>query len=192
VLQNGGNSPESLILQKAGSSYADDIINDASLRSHTSHKSHASHSSGVSGRARTKTAPAKTPADKARASENVATSYTAYLTNSDVEKVTGLQGVQEKTEAFFLYFYDNSSKQILQVKFSPKEYFDYFKGDSNFRPLKGVGESAIVGMLNLPNQLLFIKGQNCITLTTFLREGTNLFLSVDQLASLAQIIASRL
>lgn len=191
VLQNGGNSPERLVLQQANSSYADEIINDASHRSHSSHRSHASHSShssGTTGRVVSRPATTKTTSET---SENT-NPYVRYLTIAEVEMISGLKGIQQTLEPTILHFLQSDGKEILRVKFSGKEDINTYRSDSKYSPISGLGEVALVGTLQLPMELMFAKGKYCVEILTFPKEGLNLFLSLDQLKTVANYISSRL
>jgi hypothetical protein len=189
MLHSSGNSPEALVLQQTNSPFSDELVSNISDRSHTSHRSHASHRSGTTGRVSSKTAAAKPTASKATGTPAY---IAAYLTAADVEKVTSYAGVQQKNEGAFIYFLSRDNKNMLQVKFSPLEYFDNFVGDISYKTFRGLGDSALISATSPQTQMIFKKGENCVTLTTFSKDGTNLFLSVDQLASIGQIIASRI
>jgi hypothetical protein len=183
IQKNNANAPETLILEQSDTSYSDDFASHTSHRSHSSHQSHASHRSGATGATVSKPATTK-PAPE--------TPYAKYITVADVERITGLRGIQQNLEPFILHFLRSDGKEILKIKFSQRAYFNYFKDDNKYGPVKGVGEAALIGTPQLPIQILFIKGENCVELTTFPEEGLKLFLSVDQLTSIAQLIASRL
>ena len=188
IQKNNSNAPESLILAQPGTPYDDGFASHTSHRSHSSHRSHASHSSGTTGTVRStppkKTTPATTSA--------YANPYAQYLTVADVETITGLSGVQQNLEPSALHFLRSDSKEILQVKFWTKEDFSNFKNDNKFSPISGIGGAALVGTLQLPIELIFIKGKHCVEISTFPEEGLRLFLSLDQLKTVANYISSRL
>jgi len=188
IQKNDANAPETLILEQSNTSYPDDFASHTSHRSHSSHGSHASHRSGTTGTVRS------TPTKKAT-SETTSEStnpYAKYLTVADVERITGLSSIQQNLEPYVLHFLRSDGQEILKVGFRGKGYIDYFKDDDKYSPVKGIGSKALVGTPQLPIQLLFVKGEYCVELTTFPEVGLKLFLSVDQLTSIAQLIASRL
>jgi hypothetical protein len=187
--KSNGNAPETLILEQSNTSYTDDFASHTSHRSHSSHRSHASHRSGATGAtvskpATTKPAPSTPPA--------YVNPYAKYLTVADVERITGLRGIQQNLEPSILHFLRSDGKEILQVKFSAKEYFDNFKNDNKYSPISGIGDAALIGTLQLPIQLVLMRGQYCVEITTFPEEGLKLFLSLDQLKTVANYISSRL
>jgi len=188
VLKNGGNAPEKLVLQQANSPYADEIINDASHRSHSSHRSHASHRSGTTGRVVSRPETTKTTSE----TSDYTNAYAQYLTAADVEMISGLKGIQRTLEPTILHFLQSNGKEILRVKFSGKEDINTYKSDSKYSPISGLGEVALVGTLQLPMELMFAKGKYCVEILTFPKEGLNLFLSLDQLKTVANYILSRL
>jgi len=188
IQKNDSNAPESLILEQSDTSYSDEFASHTSHRSHSSHRSHASHSSGTTGRVRSAPAKKTTPTET-----SVYTSpYAKYLTVADVERITGISGIQQNLEPFILHFLRSDGKEILQVKFSAKEYFNNFKNDNKYSPISGIGEAALFGTPQLPIVLIFTKGIHCVEISTFPEEGLKLFLSLDQLKTVANYILSRL
>jgi len=181
-------NPESLVLEPPDSLNGDDYPSHTSHRSHSSHRSHASHRSGTTGTVRTaperKTGQTTTPI--------YVTSFAQYLTIADVEKVTGFSGIEQKLEPSVLHFFRNDGREVLQVRFWNKEYFSTFANDNKYSPLSGIGEKALLGTPQLPIVLIFAKGRHCVEISTFPEEGLKLFLSLDQLKTIANYIASRL
>ncbi len=191
IQKNDSNAPETLILEQSDTSYNDEFASHPSHRSHrshSSHRSHASHRSGTSGVVRTAPKKKTTPP----ATSEYTNPYAKYLTVDDVERITGLSGIQRKLEPSILHFLRSDEKEILQVKFSAKEYFNNFREDDKYGPISGIGDAALIGTPQLPIQLLFIRGQYCIEITTFPEEGLKLFLSLDQMKIAANCISSRL
>jgi len=188
IQKNNSNAPESLILEQPDTPYDDGFASHTSHRSHSSHRSHASHSSGTTGTVRSTPAKKTTPA-----TTSVYTNpYAKYLTVADVERITGFSGIQQNLEPSALHFLRSDGKEILQVKFWVKEYFSNFKNDNKYSPISGIGDAALIGTLQLPIQLVFMRGQYCVEITTFPEEGLKLFLSLDQLKTVANYISSRL
>jgi len=188
IQKDDSGAGESLILEQSSASYADEFASHTSHRSHSSHRSHASHRSGTTGTVRTAPAKKTTPATTAA----YANPYAQSLTVADVEKITGISGIRCEMEPLTLHFYLEDGREILRVQFRGKIYFDYQKAESKYSPISGVGEAALVGTLQLPIQLLFVKGKDCIDITTFPEEGLKLFLSLDQLKAVASYILSRM
>jgi len=188
IQKHDAGTPETLILAQPDSSYSDEIISHTSHRSHSSHRSHASHSSGVSGRVVSK--PITTKA--APGTTVYANPYVRHLTVAEVEMISGLNGIQQTLEPTVLHFLQNDGKEILRVKFSGKEYFNSCKSDPKYSPISGLGEAALVGTLQLPMQLLFVKGKHCVEILTFPKEGLNMYLTLDQMRIAANYISSRL
>jgi hypothetical protein len=186
IQNNNSNAPESLILERSDIPYGE-YSSHTSHRSHSSHRSHASHSSGTTGTVRTAPARTTTPAK----STVLANPYAQYLAVADVERITGLSGLQQRLELSILHFFRIDGKEILQVKFWPKAYFINCKNDSKYNPITGIGEAALVGTIQLPIVLIFTKGQYCIEISTFPEEGLKLFLSLEQLKTVANYISSR-
>lgn len=188
IQKNNANAPESLILKQSNSSYGNEYASHTSHRSHSSHRSHASHRSGTTGTVRSapakKTAPATTSV--------YANPYAQYLTVADVETITSFSGIQQNLEPSILHFLRDDGKEILQVKFWTKEYFSNFKNDNKYSPISGIGEAALVGTPQLPIELVFTKGKHCVEISTFPEEGLTLFVSLDQLKTVANYISSRL
>ena len=188
IQKNSSNAPESLILEQPDTPYDDAFVSHTSHRSHSSHGSHASHRSGTTGTVRTAPVKKTTPATTAV----YANPYVQYLTVADVERITGLSGVQQNVEPAVLHFLRSDGKGILQVKFWAKTYFDNFKNNSKCSPITGIGEAALVSTSQLPSELIFILGTHCVEISTFPMEGLRLFLSLDQLKIVATYISSRL
>lgn len=188
IQKTDAGTPETLILAQPDIPYNDGLTSHTSHRSHSSHRSHASHSSGVSGRVISK--PATT---KAAPGTSVYTNpYVRYLTVTDVEMISGVTGIQQTLESAILHFLQNDGKEILRVKFSGKEYFNTRKSDPKYSPISGFGEAALVGTLQLPMQLLFVKGKHCVEILTFPKEGLDMYLTLDQMKIVANYISSRL
>jgi hypothetical protein len=188
IQKNNSNAPESLILEQPDTPYDDGFASHTSHRSHSSHRSHASHSSGTSGAVRSAPAKKTTPT-----TTSVSTNpYVQYLTVAEVEMISGLKGIQQTLEPTILHFLQDDGKEILRVKFSGKDQFNNFKSDAKYSPISGIGEVALVGTLQLPIQLLFVKGNNCVEIMTFPKEGLNLYLTLDQMKVAANYISSRL
>lgn len=188
IQKNSSNAPESLILEQPDTPYEDAFASHTSHRSHSSHRSHASHSSGTTGTVRTAPVKKTTPATPSV----YANPYAKYLTATDVEKITGLGGIQQNLEPSILHFLRGDEKEILQVKFWTKAYFSNFKNDSKYSPITGIGEASLVGTSELPIVLIFTKGKHCVEISTFPEEGLKLFLSLDQLKTVAKHISSQL
>jgi hypothetical protein len=189
ALENGAIAPESLILQQTSASPGEDFAIDASHRSHASHKSHASHSSGTSGRVGSSRSTTTKDTSKSAVSSNP---FVQYLTIAEVGMISGLKDIQQTLEPTVIHFILSDGKEILRIKFSGKENINTYKSDSKYSPVSGLGEAALVGTLQLPMQLLFAKGKYCVEIMTFLKEGLNLYLSLDQMKIAANYISSRL
>ena len=188
IQKHDSNAPESLILEQPNIPYDDALVSHTSHRSHSSHRSHASHSSGTTGAVRS-TPTKKTTAAKTSVSLNP---YTQYLTAADVEAITGLSGIQQSIEPTGLNFLQSEGKEVLRVRFSGKQNINTYKSDPKYSPISGLGEAAVVGTLQLPMQLLFVKGKYCVEILTFPKEGLNMYLTLDQMKIAANFISSRL
>jgi hypothetical protein len=125
-----------------------------------------------------------------------------YLTAADVEKVTGMKGVRLVPRGSAagaggdLNFADDAGELLLMVQFADAKNFAGFKNKYGKGAVSGVGDQAIQGgsMPGMPDNLLaFTKGTHCVVLTAF-GDFVNkkVYLTIEQLASLGKVIASRL
>jgi hypothetical protein len=124
-----------------------------------------------------------------------------YLTAPDIEKVTGMKGVKLTPRGSVagaggdLNFADASGELLLMVQFTDAKSFGSFQNRYSKGAVSGVGDQAVQGaaMPGMPDNLLaFTKGTRCVVLTAF---GDfvkkKVYLTVDQLAALGKLIASR-
>jgi len=190
IQKNSSNAPETLILAQSDTSHGDEYASHTSHRSHSSHRSHASHRSGTSGGVVSKPATQKTKATTGLPAA-LANTYAAFLPASDVEAITGLVGIQQTLDQATVHYLLIDGKEILQVKFLNKNYFIKSKNDGRYSPITGIQDDALLGTPQLPVQLLVLRGKYCIEITTFPKEGLELFLSVDQLKTIARYITTR-
>jgi hypothetical protein len=128
--------------------------------------------------------------------------YEKYLTAADVEKITGIKGVNliprgsVAGAAGDLNFSDASGELILMVQFTDAKNYESFKNKYPKGAVSGVGNQAVQGALmpGMPDNLLvFTKGAHCIALTAFgdfIKK--KVYLTTDQLIALGKLIASRL
>ncbi len=127
--------------------------------------------------------------------------YDKYLSAADVEKASG-KGVRLIPRGSAagaggdLNFADDSGEPILMVQFADAKNFAGVKAKYGKGAVPGVGDQAIEGgsMPGMPDNLVaFTKGTHCVVLTAFGDfVGKKLYLTIDQLTSLAKVIASRL
>ncbi len=127
--------------------------------------------------------------------------YDKYLTAADVERATGRKGVRQVPRgsaagaAGDVNFADDSGELILMVQFADGKNFAGLKAKYAKGAVGGLGDQAIEGasMPDMPDNLVaFTKGTRCVVLTAF-GDFVNkkVYLSTDQLTSLARVIASR-
>lgn len=128
--------------------------------------------------------------------------YEKYLTAADVEKVTGIKGVNLIPRGSVagaggdLNFADASGELILMVQFTDAKNYESFKNKYPKGAVSGVGNQAVQGALmpGMPDNLLvFIKGAHCVALTAFgdfIKK--KVYLTTDQLIALGKLMASRL
>jgi hypothetical protein len=193
VVRNGENKAQHLILQQANPSSIDSIANGVSFVSHTSHSSHSSHSSHASHASHSSgTSGAASTSARANSNSSYNNPFAQHLTVAEVQTISGIYGLQLNLEPMTLHFVQSSGKEILKVKFFDRSYFYNYKSDPRFSPVNGIGEGAIVGTLQLPMQLLFIKGKYCVEITTFPSEGLAMFLTFNQMKMAADHIVPRL
>jgi hypothetical protein len=128
--------------------------------------------------------------------------YEKYLTGADVEKISGLKGVTLVPRGSAagaggdLNFTDGSGELVLMVQFADAKNFAGFKTKYAKGAVSGIGDQAIQGgsMPGMADNLLaFTKGAHCVVLTAF-GDFVNkkVYLTMDQLTSLAKLITSRL
>lgn len=125
--------------------------------------------------------------------------YAKYLTVADIERVTGLKGVNlvPKTPDSDddLTFASQDGKVILAASFLPASAFAGAKSskDGMKSPLSGVGDEAFVGPTRGPLYILvFRKAAYTVILNTELEGATHARIPIDKLTEIAKIVAARL
>jgi hypothetical protein len=126
--------------------------------------------------------------------------YAKFLTVADIEKVTGLQGVNSMPKSQDadgdLNFSRQDGKLLLSATFLPANaYVGYKSSKEGFKStVPGVGEEAFIGPAgNSPSYILvFRKGEYAVLLNTELEKGTTTRLPIEHLIALGKIIASRM
>lgn len=193
--------PESLILQPAGPHDNAEVVSNNSHRSHSSHKSHSSGTSGrvktTTGTQRTTPPPTTTPKTATVPPAPVPPApptapYSSYFTINDLERLTGYTRIQQKAEASIVYFYTELNENILQIKYLPKDFFEYYRNDNTYKAVGGIGEAAVIGPSPISNQIFFLSGQYCVAINSYLNSDGKSIIKPDQLAAIAQLISSRL
>ncbi len=128
--------------------------------------------------------------------------YDKYLSAADVEKAAGVAGVHQIARGSVagaggdLNFANDAGDVILMVQFADAKSFAGVKAKYGKGAVAGLGEQAIEGgsMPGMPDNLIaFTKGSRCVILTAFGDFATKkMYLTIDQLTSLAKAIAARL
>ena len=126
--------------------------------------------------------------------------YAKYLTVADIERVTGLKGVNlvPKTPDSDddLTFASQDGKVILAASFLPASAFAGAKSSTAGMksPLPGVGEEAFVGPAGgSPLYILvFRKAAYTVILNTELEGTTRARIPIEKLTEIAKIVAARL
>jgi hypothetical protein len=120
--------------------------------------------------------------------------YEKYLSVSDVEKATGLNGIKLDVQALTLSFKRADGKEVLRAVFrAPDEYKSLTGNSELYKPLKGIADEAVIGIPVMPYEIIFLKKTRyCVQLTTFPEEGLKTFVSEDQLKAIAELIVTRL
>lgn len=130
--------------------------------------------------------------------------FDRIISVADVEKVTGLTGVKQvprdQTSKFKngdLNFVAGQGQPILMIEFRPVFVFDAMKSDSGYfkKPVPGLGEEAFTSPAFDPQFSVNLrKGKYVAVVTTHIdpRDKMRTVLSLDQLTSLAAIVASRM
>lgn len=133
-------------------------------------------------------------------------SYNDYLTAADIEKVSGLTGVEliprnPKIGAGGTLNFattNGDTNLIVMVQVVSKSYYEGYKEVCKENSgIKGLGDQAMRGatISNYPENLVaFTKGNTCIALTVFgnMKDIGKNMLTIEQTTELAKIIASRL
>ncbi len=126
--------------------------------------------------------------------------YGKYLTVSDVERVTGLQGVslqpKRPGDDEDLTFTDRNGNVIVAATFLPANAYAGARSstDGVKSALKDVGEAGFVGPASGPPLyiLVFRKADFTVILNTELEGTTKARIPIEQLTAIAKIIASRM
>ncbi len=131
-----------------------------------------------------------------------AADYSKYLTPEDIQKETGLTGIQavpkDPMKGFGgdLNFANAKGGHVLMVQIVDESQYVGFKSMGS-GTVNGLGEKAVKGA-TIPgfptNFVCFVKGDHCVALTTFVDRAspTECVLKEAQLMALAKIIASRM
>ena len=134
----------------------------------------------------------------------LATDIEKLLTVSDVEKVTGLQGIQlipkdpMKGAGGDLNFALGGEDMVLMVSVQDSSLYEAWKNlEGNFYAVvPDIGDEAFKGpgFTEVRYLLVFKKGNKAVLLSTFLNleAGGESYLKMEQLYQLAKIIVSRL
>jgi hypothetical protein len=125
--------------------------------------------------------------------------YAKFITVADIERVTGLKGVNVIPKGpgsdDDLTFASQDGKVILAVTFLPASAFTSAKSskDGMKSPLSGVGEEAFVGPTSGPLYILvFRKAAYTVILNTELEGITHARIPIEKLTEIAKIVAARL
>lgn len=140
----------------------------------------------------------------------VAGQFDNVLSVADVEKATGLSGVKQVprnkavdgiTENKFLTgdinFVRADNQPILMVQFRPLFILEQLKSDAGYvkAQLQGLGEEAFTSPAFDPQTTVnFKKGNYVVVIATHIdpKDKTKTILKMDQVISLAKIVASRM
>ncbi len=119
--------------------------------------------------------------------------YGKYLTVSDVENVTGLQGVTRKEIALTLEFYNEAGEKILDACFNSPNFYknEVEKNQAYYGEIPGIGQRAALAIPGTPYRITFLQGEFCIMIQTPL-EGGKTILKIAQMIEICSIIAGRL
>lgn len=126
--------------------------------------------------------------------------YAKFLTVADIEKVTGLKGVNQVPKSpdvdGDLNFAGQDGKLILSATFLPANSYVGFRSSQNgFKSsVSGVGEEGFIGPAgNSPSFILvFRKGAFAVMLNTELEGKTGARIPIEKLIALGKIVASRM
>jgi hypothetical protein len=126
--------------------------------------------------------------------------YAKFITVQDIEKVTGLKGIVPVPKSADadgdLNFALKDGKLLLSASFLPASAYVGAKSSrEGFKSAyPGIGEEAFIGPTgNVPTYILvFRKAAYTVMINTELESETKARLSLDQLVTLAKIIASRM
>jgi hypothetical protein len=125
--------------------------------------------------------------------------YAKYLTVADIERVTGLKGVNlvPKTPDSDddLTFASQDGKVILAASFLPASAFAGAKSskDGMKSPLPGVGEEAFVGPTSGSLYILvFRKAAYTVIISTDPEGNARAHIPIEKLTEIAKIVAARL
>jgi hypothetical protein len=130
--------------------------------------------------------------------------YAKYLTAADVEQISGIAGIiaveRNPMKGFGgdLNFAKGDGKMVVTAKFYDANWYAGNKRDKeNIKVMvSDIGEEAYIGPGFMDPQyvLVFLKGQQCVFLSTALVPGDPIttVLTLDQLKALGKLIASRL
>jgi hypothetical protein len=126
--------------------------------------------------------------------------YAKFVTIQDIEKVTGLKGVNMMAKSADadgdLNFARQDGKLILSATFLPASaYVGAKSSKAGFKStISGIGEEAFIGPAgDSPSYMLvFHKAAYTVILNTELENETRARLTLEQLTALAKIISSRM
>jgi hypothetical protein len=137
----------------------------------------------------------------AQTSENP---YAKYLTVADVEQISGIAGItavgRNPMKGFGgdLNFAKGDDKMVVTAKFYDANWYAGNKRDKeNIKAMvSDIGDEAYIGpgFMDPQYTLTFLKGQQCVFLSTALVPGDPIttVLTLDQLKEIGKLVASRL
>ncbi len=125
--------------------------------------------------------------------------YAKFITVADIERVTGLKGVNMVPKGpdsdDDLTFASQDGKVILAVSFLPASAFAGAKSSKAGMksPLSGVGDEAFVGPTSGPLYILvFRKAAHTVIMNTELDEANRARIPIEKMTEIAKIVSSRL
>lgn len=131
--------------------------------------------------------------------------YDKYITKADIEKVSGVTGIKlvpyEPSEGAGgdLNFADSQGNLVLMVLFKDALNYDQSKALKGYvkATITGIGDTAFTGPAKDPQYMVYFKkGTRSVSLNTYFNltgTGKNpTMLTMDQLITLAKLVASRL
>jgi hypothetical protein len=137
--------------------------------------------------------PANEPA--AETPQTTVSNYGAYISVSDVEEISGIDGIKEVEEPQKIKFTNSNGDIVYEVSFYGDYFYDEEVGGNQeyYTEVVDVGDKAAICLPDSPYRLTFIKGsQSVMTQTLTKNSEGEWILSEEQLVELAKIIASKL
>jgi len=119
--------------------------------------------------------------------------YDQFLTVKDVENTVRLNRMTVKEDGVLLRFYRKDGKEILNLRFDPRDAFKTITKDkTKYRPLlPPIGMESVCGVPQMPYTIVFLKKNYAVSVTSLI-QGPRTLVSFPHLQAIARLVDSRM